>query len=91
MAVKNIVDRFGGQTALAREFGKRGSTVAYWVRENRIPSKWHGPLLELAEKKGINLTPADLVDRPHSPEVTPKRPAGLYSCLLYTSPSPRDS
>lgn len=61
MDVRDIVNRFGGQSALARMIGKGPSTVAYWVRENTIPSKWHSTLLELARERGINLTSADLV------------------------------
>ena len=45
---KQIIERFGGQSALAALLGKRQSTVQHWVRTARIPAQWHEKLLELA-------------------------------------------
>lgn len=61
MAVRDIVDRFGGQSALAHHIGKGPSTVAYWVKSDTIPSRWHPELLRIAAAKGVPLAPADLV------------------------------
>ena len=58
---KQIIDRFGGQSALAALLGKRQSTVQHWARTGRIPSQWHERLLDLAHQKGINLEPKDFV------------------------------
>ena len=58
---KQIIDRFGGQSALAGLLGKRQSTVQYWASTGRIPSQWHERLMELAHEKGINLEPKDFV------------------------------
>lgn len=58
---KNIVDKFGGQTALASLLGKRQSTVGYWVKAGIIPIKWHNKLLDLASEKGIKLTASDFI------------------------------
>ncbi|MBL8523360.1 MAG: virulence RhuM family protein [Betaproteobacteria bacterium] len=55
MGVREIVDRFGGQSDLARAIGKGQSTVAYWVKTGAIPDKWHAKLLEIANQKGIPL------------------------------------
>ena len=58
---KQIIDRFGGQSALAALLGKRQSTVQHWASTGRIPSQWHERLMELAHEKGINLEPKDFV------------------------------
>ena len=57
--VKQIIDRFGGQSALAALLGKRQSTVQHWAKTGRIPAQWHGPLLDLARQHGIGLEPKD--------------------------------
>ena len=67
---KQIIDRFGGQSALAGLLGKRQSTVQHWARTGRIPSQWHERLLELAHEKGIILEPKDFVTET-APEVGP--------------------
>ena len=67
---KQVIDRFGGQSALAALLGKRQSTVQHWASTGRIPSQWHGQLLELAREKGIGLEPKDFV-AVDSPEVAP--------------------
>ena len=58
-AAKHIVDKFGGQTALAGLIGRNQSAIAHWVRAASIPHKWHAPLLELARSNRIDLSPAD--------------------------------
>ncbi|MCE5303519.1 MAG: P63C domain-containing protein [Planctomycetaceae bacterium] len=58
---QRIVDKFGGQTALASLIQKGQSTVQYWVRVGTIPTKWHTKLLTLAAERGIDLSPSDLV------------------------------
>lgn len=70
MDVKLIVEKFGGQTALAVELGKGQSTVAYWVKAGSIPSKWHSVLLSLAVKKGVSLFAEDLIDMSNTPSST---------------------
>lgn len=65
---KKVVDKFGGQSSLARALGKGQSTVSYWTRAGRIPSKWHSVLLRLASDQGIELSPRDLVDGADSQE-----------------------
>ena len=58
---RQIIERFGGQSALAALLGKRQSTVQHWARTGRIPSQWHERLLELAFQQGIGLEPKDFV------------------------------
>lgn len=60
MTIKNIVQRFGGQTALAKRIGINQSGVAYWVKTGNIPSKWHPMLLEIAQSSGISLDASEL-------------------------------
>ena len=37
---KTIIEKFGGQTALADLIGKGQTTVSYWVKTGVIPAKW---------------------------------------------------
>ena len=67
---KQIIERFGGQSALAALLGKRQSTVQHWVRTARIPAQWHEKLLELAYQQGIALEPKDFV-APGAPDIRP--------------------
>ena len=67
---RQIIDRFGGQSALASLLGKRQSTVQHWARTGRIPAQWHEHLLDLAREKGIGLEPGDFVSV-DGPEVAP--------------------
>ena len=59
---RNIIERFGGQSALAALLGKRQSTVQHWARTGRVPAQWHNRLMELAVDKGISLEPRDFVE-----------------------------
>src|SRR5438874_9659922 len=63
-----VIDRFGGQSKLARLIGKNQSTVQYWASTGRIPPSWHPKLLKLAASEGVNLAPSELVALPPSAE-----------------------
>ena len=76
---RRIIDRFGGQSSLAAQLGKRQSTVQHWARTGRIPSQWHQRLLDLALQKGISLEPRDFV-MTTAPNVGPAR--GKLGILL---------
>lgn len=78
--VKKIVDKFGGQSALAELIGKGQSAVAYWVKTGNIPSKWHSKLLALASEKGISLNADDFMQAVEVESVTPE--------VLHTETSP---
>ena len=62
MNARQIIEKFGGQTALAGLVGKGQSTVAYWAKTGVIPARWQPQLLELARVGGINLEAHDFVD-----------------------------
>jgi hypothetical protein len=64
MNVRDIVDLFGGQSALAGLVGINQSAVAYWVKKGAIPTKWHSQLLSIAMDKRIALEASDLIARP---------------------------
>lgn len=60
-AAERIIQRFGGQTALAALLGRRQSTIQHWAKTGRIPAQWHGVLISLARERGIILEPKDFV------------------------------
>ena len=76
---KQIIERFGGQSALAALLGKRQSTVQHWVSTGRIPSQWHERLLQLAHQQGIALEPKDFVTT-EVPGISPS--AGKLGVLM---------
>jgi predicted transcriptional regulator len=61
MIVKELIKKFGGQSALAERLGIGQSAVAYWVKKNAIPSKWHSQLLSLAHNLGVDILAVDLI------------------------------
>jgi hypothetical protein len=61
MDARDIVDKFGGQSALAALVGRRQSTVAYWVKTGMIPAKWQSHLLGLAQERGLELSHSDFI------------------------------
>ncbi len=77
MDIRRIVEKFGGQTALASLVGVNQSAVAYWVKKGAIPTKWHSQILALAMDKGIVLEASDLVARQVSTASLATGAAGL--------------
>jgi len=61
MIASEIINKFGGQSALARLLGKGQSTVQHWYN-NRIPAKWQRPILDLAKEEGVSLTAEDFLE-----------------------------
>jgi P63C domain len=59
---EKIIEKFGGQTALAALLGKGQSTIQHWAKTGVIPAKWQSQLVHLAKEKGIELTAADFFD-----------------------------
>ncbi len=56
---RNVIDKFGGQSALARLIDRDSRTVHNWARTGVIPAKWQGRLLNLARERNVNLSTAD--------------------------------
>jgi hypothetical protein len=73
-SAEKIIDRFGGECALARLIGKRQSTVSYWARNGTIPALWHGRLLALARKQAVDLQRADFVSMDGKENLLPAEP-----------------
>ncbi len=59
---QRIIEKFGGQTALAQLIGKGQSTVQYWAKAGTVPVKWHKKHLELAQKTGVSLAASDFIE-----------------------------
>ena len=59
MNAKLIIEKFGGQTALAKLLGKGQSTIAYWVKSGVIPAKWQALVMAIAVRDGVELTAKD--------------------------------
>lgn len=59
-----IIEKFGGQSELAKLIGKGQSTVQYWAKSGAIPAKWQAKLLSLAREQSLDLTAADFVTVP---------------------------
>lgn len=66
MGAKRVIDKFGGQTALAALIGKGQSTVAYWAKTGIIPAKWQRNLLDIAAQNGVELSADDFVLGPQN-------------------------
>jgi hypothetical protein len=66
MNAREIIEVFGGQSALADMIEKGQSTVAYWAKTGVIPARWQPKLLMLALNKGLPLTANDFVATPPS-------------------------
>jgi hypothetical protein len=61
MHARDIIDKFGGQSALAAIVERRQSTIGYWAKTGVIPVKWRGILLNKAREKGIDLSANDFL------------------------------
>jgi len=64
-----VIEKFGGQTALARLIGKGQSTVQHWAKTGNIPTKWQPELLRVARGHGIDLGPASFAAAGEFPHV----------------------
>ncbi len=63
-AAKQIVEKFGGQSALASLLSRNQSTIQHWTKTGTIPAKWHSALLNLATQQGLDLSPGDFLSTP---------------------------
>ena len=69
-SAERIIQRFGGQTALANLIGKRQSTVQHWAKTGRVPAHWHEELMSLARSRGMALEPKDFMPTT-APDIAP--------------------
>jgi P63C domain/Putative antitoxin of bacterial toxin-antitoxin system, YdaS/YdaT len=79
-----VITRFGGQTALAEALRTKQSTVSYWAKTGNIPAKWHKPIIEMALRRGIEITPTDLspVAADEKPNILIQPPEAKWPGLL---------
>ena len=54
--IPDIIDGFGGPSALARELGHPIATVTAWKHRERIPDRYWADLIALAKTQRIKLT-----------------------------------
>jgi hypothetical protein len=59
MTISEIIERFGGTSALATALGAPISTVDSWKRNNYIPAWRQRHVLELAFEQGVDLSATD--------------------------------
>ncbi|HLG94276.1 MAG TPA: P63C domain-containing protein [candidate division Zixibacteria bacterium] len=72
-AAKKVIEKFGGQSALATLIGKRQSTVQHWAKVGLIPAKWQPELLRLAQENGVDLYFGDFIGQPQAETVKVKK------------------
>ncbi len=61
---EKVIEKFGGQSKLAKLIERRQSTVQYWAKSGIIPAQWQGELLLLAKRLHIDLGYEDLIGLP---------------------------
>ncbi|AWG33997.1 MULTISPECIES: P63C domain-containing protein [Alcaligenes] len=84
MHAREVINLFGGQSALAQLLGIAQSTAAYWAKSGTIPVKWHLKLMELAQQYGLALKPEDLISiNPLSTSISEQ----LFSDIGLANPS----
>jgi len=81
-AARDVIDKFGGQSALSTLIVKPQSTIAYWAKTGTIPAKHHSAVLNAAAANGISLSAAELVNAPVRSEVTTQLPTARYEGVL---------
>jgi hypothetical protein len=77
-AAQNIIEKFGGQSALAKLIGKGQSTVQHWASTGTIPAKWQTALLVLAQQNQISLSASDFMKIKPDIEILPKLPEAKW-------------
>jgi hypothetical protein len=63
MTASDIIDRFGGTSAVAQLLDAPVSTVHSWRIKNSIPEWRQEKILQLAVAKGVELSTADFPKR----------------------------
>ena len=71
-AVRDIVNLFGGGSALGRDIGCLPSQISCWISENAIPRARWLDLIELAERRGLtDQIGWDMLRSMHPPALAP--------------------
>ena len=60
MSIAEIIERLGGNMAVARFLRIQTGSVRMWKQNGNIPSKHHGQLMALVVKEGLRIGMADL-------------------------------
>ena len=60
MSIAEIIERLGGNMAVARFLRIQTGSVRMWKQNGNIPSKHHEQLIALAVKEGLAISRADL-------------------------------
>ena len=60
MTISEIIDAFGGTTAVARLFGVTPPAVSNWRAAGRIPPRLHLRVIREAERRQIKIDPDSL-------------------------------
>jgi hypothetical protein len=81
-AAQKIIEKFGGQSALAKLLGKGQSTIQHWASTGLIPAKWQPRLLALAGQQGIALGSSEFMEIKSNIEVLPKLPEAKWMGYL---------
>lgn len=76
---QKIIEKFGGQSALAKLIGKGQSTVQHWTSSGTIPAKWQSQLLTLATERGISLSSAEFIEVKDSVELLSRLPEAKWT------------
>jgi hypothetical protein len=84
MTAREIIEKFGGQSALAKALGKGQTTVSYWAKTGVIPARWQPLVLDLARQKGIALEASDFM---HSKTLPGTKKANEINSLVAVMPS----
>lgn len=53
--IDELIDAFGGPTALAALLRIKQPAVSKWSMNNEIPRGWHHPLSRMAEARGLTV------------------------------------
>lgn len=87
MHAKEVIEKFGGQSALARRLGKGQSTVGYWAKTGVIPARWQAVLMGVAIKDGVKLSAKDFVEAGAPNQNTSLEPTGVSPALMAAAPT----
>ena len=67
-----VVEKLGGTRKAASRLNRPASTVQSWKGRGAIPSRIQQEILDLAQREGIEISPADFFE---TPDFTPSEPA----------------